>query len=229
MRYCRALSEVVLPERCPACGDVVQAETVFCPACALSLVEIEHACPKCGAPTTERTRCRPCQSNPFPFRRARAYAEYGGQLAVAIRRLKSGGGGRVARSLARLLSAPAAGLLQEVDILVPVPLHPRRLRRRGYNQAALLVGLLARGQAISYGALRRRRDTRHQAGLTRAERLQNLERAFQVQRSQAVADKRVLLVDDVMTSGATAVACTNALLAAGASAVDVLTVARASL
>jgi ComF family protein len=146
-------------------------------------------------------------------------------LAIAIHALKYRSRRCVAAALGELLaltcSAPAEA------IVVPVPLHPARLRARGYNQAFLLARVLARRRRLELAdALERTRDTPAQRELGRQARLANLRGAFRVVRPERVHHRRVLLVDDVLTTGATADACAGVLRAAGASGVDVYTVGR---
>jgi len=119
-------------------------------------------------------------------------------------------------------------LVGSSDVLVPVPLHPRRLRERGFNQSALLAEEIGRrtGRAVCPDALVRRRDTLPQAGLTAAARRRNVEGAFAVRRRASVAGRTVLLVDDVLTTGATAFTCARRLAEAGAAELRLLTVAR---
>jgi ComF family protein len=117
---------------------------------------------------------------------------------------------------------------EECDLVVPVPLHRRRARERGYNQSALLAAYLARHMILpwSEAALTRTRHTPPQVGLTDARRLENLRAAFHCERADLVRGQRIVLVDDVMTTGATAASAAGALLEAGAQSVSVLTVAR---
>jgi ComF family protein len=148
-------------------------------------------------------------------------------LAVAVQRLKYGGRRVVAATLGDLLAARypfGAG-----TVVVPVPLHPHRLRARGFNQALLLARRLARGRRLELAprALARVRDTTPQADLGAGARQGNVRNAFVVQRPAAVRGRAVVLVDDVLTTGATADACARALCTAGATRVDVYTVARA--
>jgi ComF family protein len=169
-----------------------------------------------------------CRALPPPFARASAACQYGGELATAVSRLKYGGAAHVAEPLGRLLRGTLAEVQGGVDLVVPVPLHARRHRRRGYNQAALLAASAARGTGleVAFRALARVRDTPAQTGLGRLERLANVRGAFEA-RPRAVAGRCVLLVDDVMTTGATATACAEVLLEAGAAEVRVLALARA--
>ena len=149
---------------------------------------------------------------------------------MAIHELKYRGRRRVAGRLARMLLEDQAvrELLAGSDVLVPVPLHPRRLRERGFNQAALLAAELGRrtGCPGGEGALVRRRDTSSQAGLSAAARRRNVRDAFAVRRRGLVAGRVVTLVDDVLTTGATAHACAQALKAGGAAEVRLLSAAR---
>lgn len=221
-----AALDLLLPPRCVACSTTVASACApFCELCWHSVLQLDRTCTGCGLPG-ETTTCPACRCNPHPFSVARAAVEYGGQAAVAIRHLKYGGRSYLGRPLATLLR-PRLPELMPLDLVLPVPLHPRRLRKRGYNQAAVLAAELVRGQQLCalYGALKRHRDTGSQASLSRDRRLQNLRGAFTASAAR-VRGARALLVDDVMTTGATAAACSEALLDAGAQEVKVLTLAR---
>jgi ComF family protein len=156
-------------------------------------------------------------------------ARYGGAVSEAIRRLKYGARPDLARGLGRRIAAALreANLDLRAALLVPVPLHPRRLVERGYNQSALLAA--SAGQDLRLRsvplALRRTRDTAQQAVLSREARLENARTAFVARRPLSGA--RVVLVDDVVTTGATSAACTSALEQAGACVLAVAAVARA--
>jgi ComF family protein len=148
-----------------------------------------------------------------------------------LHELKYSGRRRAARRLAALLLEDDAvrRLVATSDVLVPVPLHPRRLRQRGFNQSALLAAALGHTLArpVCADALVRRRETAPQAGLTAAERRRNVRDAFALRRRARTAGRVVTLIDDVTTTGATALACARALANGGASEVRLLTVARA--
>jgi ComF family protein len=152
---------------------------------------------------------------------------YGGPLAEAIRRFKYHGRTEIAPALGQLLSGAVLPYVGRVDLVMPVPLYPSRLRARGFNQAALLAKPVARrlGLPLDVMALGRIRDTAEQAGITRAERALNVKGAFVARAPRRPS--RVLLIDDVRTTGATLAAASEALLNAGYSSVHVLALAGA--
>lgn len=203
---CELLASTVAPDRCASCDEPVPMRTAFCPSCAASLV-----------PAVD------CEPGVFA-----AYI-YGGALARAITHMKYESRPELARPLSAMAVRAAARMGRSPDLVVPVPLHPSRLALRGFNQAALLARPVARflSAPLSVLALRRTRATAQQAGQGRIERAHNLKGAFAVPRSHRVKGKRVLLVDDVYTTGATIEACRTALSDAGAVDVSVVVVARA--
>jgi ComF family protein len=200
---------LLAPPRCAACDARVRLLAAFCPPCGS---------------TAER----------WPASRAGptvAALLYGGAVARAIVRMKYERRPDLARPLADLLwraLEPVAPALREA-IVVPVPLHPSRLAQRGFNQSALLGGRIARRLGASFGplALARTRETEQQATLDRAARASNVEDAFAVRDRRLVRRGRILLVDDVRTTGVTLDACTRALLDAGAAIVTQAVVASA--
>jgi ComF family protein len=183
--------------------------------------------------------CGQCATTGHWFSASRAVGRYQGPLRDIIHHLKYGGRVWLARPLGLLMYAVFRTTWPpgEIDMVMPVPLHRRRFRSRGFNQAWLLLrhwpvfpdtgeGRLQRPRLLRAGLVRRR-ATRPQTGLGRQERLSNLEGAFALAPDTAVDDRTVLLVDDVMTTGTTVDECARVLLAAGAGRVDVLTLARA--
>lgn len=208
-----ALSESALPKVCTSCmADMAFPETFpRCTSCNRPVGSGVHRCPECVAGSA--------------FGRAWALGLHKGPLREAIHHLKFSGRDELGAPLGRLL---ARRVNFSYDGVVPIPLHRSRQRERGYNQALLLAqGLAAeRGWAVWDGALQRVRSTGHQAKLDRTERLQNLERAFSVpETSPPWSGKAVLVVDDVLTTGATAAAAVAAVLRSGAARADLAVLA----
>jgi ComF family protein len=234
------------PARCAGCDDYISDPLLFCPECAPSVMRLSHACPACALPVAPlellRVRCRPCRHVPFAFAEAGVACEYGAALADAIVVMKHRGRRDLACRLARLLVEPMARVLGHGrfgpgDAIVPVPLHPRKLRRRGFNQALELArcamrllrapGAPGRLPLLERTLLRRTRDTRELGHLGPIARLQEIAGAFAVVDPARVRGRRVLLVDDVFTTGATLNECAGELRAAGAVEVRVVALARA--
>lgn len=224
---------VVFPSACPACGRLVAhpGRGPLCDPCWSAIPRHLTTPCRCGLPSPGGTGpCGRCRRGRQPFTAGASLGPYEGTLREALHALKYGGRRRAAVRLAgALLEDPAVRLLVATsDLLVPVPLHPRRLRERGFNQSALIASELGRrtGRPAVSDALVRRRDTVPQAGLSAAARRRNVRDAFAVRRRGPVAGRVVTLVDDVFTTGATAYACAGVLRGAGASEVRLVTVAR---
>lgn len=186
-------------------------------------------------------RCALCREETFNFDGARSYGLYAGNLRTAILQLKFQRRERLGKKLGELLSSVwgrvEAAYPNELPVVVPVPLHPSRQRERGFNQAELLALGLSRGVAragrsaiprIETHCLRRTRPTAPQTGLSWRARQQNVRGVFSVVRPECVREQVVVLVDDVMTTGATLSACAGTLKGAGARVVFALTLARAT-
>jgi ComF family protein len=200
------LADTLAPPTCASCEAPVTGRAVFCGTCAAAVV---RAGPDRGGVV--------------------AFALFGGPLAAALRRLKYAGRPDLARPLGHLLRSAAREAGLRADLVIPVPLHPVRLAERGYNQAALLGAAAARelGAPLCARALVRTRHTAQQARLDRVSRRVNVAGAFRARAPDRVRGRRVVLVDDVTTTGATLTACAAALGEAGAASVRALVVARA--
>ncbi len=234
----RSTLDVVLPPRCLTCDMGVAAPGQLCTTCFRATEFVtEPCCVRCGMPFRHAGQgglanvCDACTQYPPPWRQGRAALRYDAQARRIILPLKHGDRVELASALATHMARVGATLLREADWVVPVPLHRRRLLTRRYNQSALLARAVARmgSRSLLVDALVRTRSTVSLVGKTRRERAQIVAGAFAIRpgREAAIAGRRVLLVDDVLTTGATASACTLALLAGGATRVDLLVGARA--
>ena len=230
----RVALDFLLPPHCAACDERVATAGQLCAACfAATNFIADPCCDRCGVAFPVAALgpiCQACEENPPLYRQARGGLVYDTQGRRLILPFKHADRPELARVLAPHMARAGAALLQRADVLIPVPLHRRRLFARRYNQAVLLAAVLGRGAGVSIlrDALIRTKATASLGDRGAAERAQEVADAFAV-RSKAVAEiegRQVLLIDDVMTSGATANACTATLLAAGALAVDVLVAAR---
>lgn len=230
------LLQLFLPAVCLFCQqrlpDGYPADR-FCPACLASLTSPAPArCACCAvafaSPLAAPHHCESCLRQPPPFNRVHTLGSYQGVLREAVQRFKYRDGLLLERPLGRLLAETVRkGCDSPPDLLLPVPLHPSRLRQRGYNQALQLARQVSRhsGIALAPAVLRRVRETTAQQGLAARQRHGNLRNAFMV--AEAVAGRRILLIDDVMTTGSTARECAGVLRQAGAAAVDVAVLGRA--
>ena len=228
----------LFPGICVLCRRPSRRRIDLCSSCEQAFTRNERVCHVCAAPlplarshgaNTERV-CGRCIATPPPWTRTLAPFTFAPPLTGVIEGLKSGNGLRQARILGALLSASAEAAYAPTelpDALVPVPLTRRRLRQRGFNQAALLARSTARrlGLPSLPGHLARIRNTPPQRSLPRSARLTNVRAAFAVKRP--IAHRRIALVDDVSTTGATAHAASTALLAGGAEEVHVWVAAKA--
>jgi len=234
----RRVLNAVLPVECASCGRALADDPVpfFCQPCWESIHPLSGpSCPRCGRPFASTVAllysphhlCGACRLRRPAYTQAWSLYPYEPPLQDAIRLFKYHGKVALADALGSLMSAAVPHPL-EVDLLMPVPLHPSRLKEREFNQSLLLADHLNRRLRLplSYGNLIRVRRTEPQTALTRKARLKNLRRAFVVLRPQEVAGKKILLVDDVATTGTTVNECAKALRKAGAADVYVGTLAR---
>ena len=233
----KGLIDLIFPPLCAFCGSPLAEDDrgEICPGCLRNVRFISPPiCPKCGVPfisqSGEDHLCGQCLRRRWHFGSARALGLYDGPIREAIHALKY--------ERKSFLAKPLVGLLDKgypfmdygsYDLLVPVPLHAKRLRERGFNQALVLGRAMARREGVPCTGfiLRKTRPSAPQIHLSLRERQRNVKGSFAVADPAKVRGKRALLIDDVMTTGSTVNECTRELSKAGAAQVDVFTVARA--
>lgn len=236
-RWLNAALGLVYPEVCQVCGEqrAGPAESFICQECRATVRFIEPPfCARCGLPfegeITGSFECSNCRERDWPFVRARSAVVAQGKLLDVIHRYKYNRAMWFEPFLADLLVRKAKPelALETWDFIIPVPLHPTKLREREFNQAERLARRLSAETGIPLQTrwLRRVLPTKTQTLLSREERLANVKRAFSLRGVPPVAGKRLVLVDDVFTTGATTAACAEILHGAKAASVCVWTVAR---
>ncbi len=219
------LLDLLFPPRCVGCGD---PGTWFCPQCRASVTPIQPPlCQRCGRPLNDGRLCSQCRRTPPIIDGIRSVAFFEAPLRQAIHHFKYRRRTELAAPLSEMMVAYWPQLRWSIDLLIPVPLHERRQRQRGYNQATLLAHRLgwAIGCPVTEDALIRQRETAPQVSLAASERRRNVAGAFTWQ-APPLQGESILLVDDVCTTGATLEACARALRQAGAGSIWALTLAR---
>lgn len=231
--------DIILPTSCSFCSNPVADSTIpfFCTTCWADFTPIQGpVCPHCGRPFDSPETlahspdhvCLACRREPPLFDQALSVGYFEGPLREAVHQFKY----RPCRSLGRPLGewmAMNVRLVTDIDMVMPVPLHHTRLKERGFNQALLLAHRMSETHQVPYCCdnLYRTRPTRPQVELTGAERIRNVAGAFALRKPGEVADRSVVLIDDVFTTGATMNECAGVLKAAGAAQVIAFTLARA--
>lgn len=236
-----SVSDYILPARCPVNGRIVPDNGAISPESWRDLTFVSAPfCRCCGYPFpvveqeaqegSAELLCGPCLETEPSFGRARSVFVYDDASRQLVLSFKHGDRTLLTRTFAPLMARAGEVVLAEADLLVPVPLHWVRLLKRRYNQAALLASALSQLSGLPHDpfVLQRTRHTASQGHKSAKDRVKNVQNAFAVDegRAEKINGRRIVLVDDVLTTGATVEACARALSNAGAAGVDVLTVAR---
>jgi len=230
----RAALDTLYPPTCMACRAATSVSGALCPACWRAMRFIERPfCDRLGIPFEQdlgQGLLSPqAVADPPVYQRARAVVRFeDGPARKLVHRLKYSDRAELAAPMGAWMARAGQEILSEADVVAPVPLHVRRLWTRRFNQAAMLAREIARqtGKPFEPALLERVKATRSQVGLSREQRAQNVQGAFRARAGAEVRGRRIALVDDVLTSGATANAAARALLRAGAAQVDFLVFAR---
>ncbi|WP_163336979.1 ComF family protein [Desulfopila sp. IMCC35008] len=231
----RALVDLVLPDICRVCGVTVNTRDGLHGICDTCLDQVKYrgkdGCRRCGIAyvghVDSNHLCGTCLTRPPSYHGATSVCDYAEPVRGLLHRLKYQSDTSVLPSLATIVNRSEWADPARFDWIIPVPLYIGRLRSRGYNQAVLLARLLFgnRNERLNTFLLQRVRETAPQAGLDGGERRRNLRGAFSVERSELLVGRCICLVDDVLTTGATANACSTVLLKAGVCSVEVVTMA----
>jgi ComF family protein len=239
----KSVVNVILPNLCPLCGQPLLQRVnkcglagkengiSFCSACLREVAFItDPSCPVCGLPFSSQMagchNCPRCEKKINNFHIARGLANYDGKLLKAIHLFKYGGKTNIGKILGGMLAQYPLDF-SAYDLIVPVPLHIKKLRERGFNQAVLLCREIEKRHSVplEISSLKRVRYTESQVGLNEDERVKNIKGAFEV-RDSVFKGLKTLLVDDIFTTGATVNECSRVLGKSGVNRVDVLTLAR---
>jgi ComF family protein len=230
----QALQELLFPARCLGCTEQLSSShpPLLCSNCHHGTSEISPPfCTSCGTPLYigDNHLCLSCLEKPLTLSKARSSFLYQEPISTLVRQLKFKGNLTGLASLAALTKTTAAFAdLKEPDLILPIPLHIKRLRERGFNQSQLLAQACFPGwrRKIRFDLLKRQRATVPQTRLSGKARRHNLHKAFSVKKLDEISGKDILLIDDVFTTGSTLEECAKVLLAAGAAEVSAFTVAR---
>jgi ComF family protein len=232
------IADLIFPPRCITCDATLDEQGLlpFCLHCWAAITFIRSPlCPRCGVPfpsTEEEDHlCGECLMTVRPYALARSVGRYEATLLRAIHLFKYRGRIEIGRTLGRIMADFAAGMwnMDVFSLVVPVPLHRKRLRERGFNQAVILAREIATRFTLplDFMTLRRESFTQPQVDLGREDRKKNVSGAFGVRTPEKISGRKILLVDDVYTTGSTLTECAAVLMQARAEAVAVLTLARA--
>jgi ComF family protein len=232
------IEDILFPPRCAVCGELMEHDysAPLCLNCMKGIrFIVSPLCLCCGIPFPAEQEndhlCSQCLADRKPYAVARSVATYEGTILTAIHMFKYHKKTGIGKALGNIMADFVSGIwdMNAFDLIIPVPLHIKRLRERGFNQSAILARVLSRRFkiALDVSSLRRTLFTPPQVGLGRKERSVNVKGAFSVTSQDTISGKRILLIDDVYTTGSTLLECSRVLLEAKAEAVAVLTMARA--
>lgn len=225
----------ILPPRCINCGKVLFEEDGICIDCFQQINFISRPyCKKCGTPFHENVKtnslCANCVKEKKPvfrlFRSVFVYDDFSKKMILSLKFLDKTENAKI---LGKLMFFSAKDIIEkDFDIIIPIPLHYRRILRRKYNQAGLLAKVLSKycNKEISFTAVKRKKNNRPQVEFSGKSRIRNVKGVFEVKKKEEIKGKRILLVDDVYTTGSTMKECAKTLLKAGAKSVDFISVAR---
>ncbi|MBQ9603775.1 MAG: ComF family protein [Firmicutes bacterium] len=224
------LSELVYPNKCISCREVIEFHTDkwLCPKCKDKFEPISgKTCKICGIPLHANDICMTCRDRKTYFKRAFCVYEYKNEVRTAIHRIKFRGCPQNLKYFAPIAADFAyKNGFEGADYIVYVPMYPSDKRKRGYNQSEIFAKELEKcGVAKRINALKKVRKTQHQHDLTGEQRIKNLKKAFEVIDPEKIKGRKLLLVDDIFTTGTTANECSKALIKAGAESVEVLCIA----
>ena len=232
---------IIFPNRCLGCGSVeIEKDREFCPSCWGELIFLKAPyCSCCGLPfifedsldAANESLCDHCNKKPPAYNKARCLFVYNDVIKKSILSLKHYDNTQYAKTFAKLMARMQTELCQEVDIIVPIPLHWKRLILRQYNQAALIAKHLGNilEKPVDYKNLIRSTNTKSQGHQSRKNRQTNVENAFKLKEQAVFKDKNILLIDDVMTTGSTLHEAAKALKLAKPKNIHCLSIARSVL
>ncbi len=229
---------MIFPPRCTACGKFLGERRFppFCAECSSGFIFLSSPlCPTCGMPYADRTGtdhpCGTCLLSPPPFAAARSVGAYQGVLQEVIHRYKYGRNVAIGETLGEIMADYPYPFfdIRDYSVVMPVPLHVKRLRERGFNQSLVLAKEIAGRHKLKldYLSLERVVPTPPQIHLGRQDRERNVRGAFEVTKPSRVRGEKIIVVDDVYTTGSTAGECARALMRSGAAGVAILTLSRA--
>ncbi|MHB8092164.1 MAG: ComF family protein [Syntrophales bacterium] len=239
MNILAGIADIIFPPCCVVCGELLQRHSSLslCENClkGISFI-VSPLCPRCGIPFPAEEGgdhlCGQCLMEEKPYALARSVGRYEGTILTAIHKFKYHGKTGIGKALGNIMADFASGIWEmgTFDLIIPVPLHIKRLRERGFNQAVILARALSNRfhVPLDFSSLKRVRFTPPQVGMGRKERSVNVQGAFSIKNPVNIAGEKILLIDDVYTTGSTLAECSRVLLDANAEAVAILTAARAT-